>query len=93
MKAIALATERYDGKEPINVGSGMEISMSELASQIRGVVGYEGEIVWDSSRPNGQPRRCLDVSKAKSAFGWEAKTPFREGLKKTYDWYVNSLKG
>lgn len=89
-EAIALATKKYDGKDPINVGSGMEISMSELANQIREVVGHEGEIAWDKTKPNGQPRRCLDVSKAKSSFGWEAKTPFHEGLKKTYDWYVKN---
>jgi GDP-L-fucose synthase len=91
-EAISLATEKYEGKEPINIGSGMEISMSELANQIRVVVGYEGEIIWDKSKPNGQPRRCLDVSRAKSAIGWEAKTPFSEGLKKTYEWYVNNRK-
>ena len=91
-EAVSLATEKYEGKEPINIGSGMEISMSELANQIRDVVGYEGEIFWDKTRPNGQPRRCLDVSKARSAIGWEAKTPFHEGLKKTYEWYVKNRK-
>jgi len=87
-EAIAIATEKYESPEPINIGSGKEISMRDLAMEIKALVGYEGKIVWDDTRPNGQPRRCLDVSKAKKAIGWEAKTPFRDALATTYRWYV-----
>ena len=65
------------------------ITIKELAETIKALVGYEGEITWDTSRPNGQPRRCLDTVKAKEQFGFEAKTSLEEGLKKTYNWYVN----
>jgi len=72
---------------PVNVGSGMETTMRDLASIIKEVVGYDGDIIWDSSRPNGQPRRCLDVTKALGVLNWKARTPFFEGLKRTYDYY------
>jgi GDP-L-fucose synthase len=86
-EAFACAMERYDGDEPINIGTGREVTMGALADMISGVVGYEGSIHWDASRPNGQPRRQLDTSRAKEALGWQSKTPLEEGLRKTYEWY------
>ncbi len=86
-EAIVLAAERYDGAEPVNLGTGDEISIRELAELIGELTGYAGEIVWDSSRPNGQPRRKLDVSRAEALFGFTATTPFREGLARTVEWY------
>ena len=88
-EAITLATEQYNSSDPVNIGSGMEISIENLAEIISKAVGYPGKITWDKSKPNGQPRRRLDTSKAKKYFGFEAKTGFEEGLKKTIDWYVN----
>lgn len=85
--AFVSAMERYDGADPINVGTGIEISMMDLAEKIRKVVGFEGEIHWDSSKPNGQPRRCLDVSRAKERLLWEAKMGFDDGLARTYEWF------
>ncbi|NPA26295.1 MAG: GDP-L-fucose synthase [Chloroflexi bacterium] len=87
-EAIVEATEKYDGPEPVNIGTGEEISIRRLAETIAQMVGYEGDIVWDTTKPNGQPRRKLDTSRAKAYFGWEAKTPFEEGLRKTIDWYL-----
>ena len=87
-EAIALATERYDGSEPVNLGSGEEISIRELAELIAAEVGFRGEIVWDTTQPNGQPRRRLDVSRAERLFGFRAKHPFRDGLRQTVDWFV-----
>jgi len=84
---IVRALEFYDGSEPVNLGSGNEISIKDLISLIRELTGYKGEVVWDTSKPNGQPRRCLDVSRAKRLFGFEAKTGFRDGLKRTIEWY------
>lgn len=86
-KAIRLAVERYDSSEPINIGSGKEITIKDLAETIKRVVGYEGQIIWDTGKPNGQPRRCLDVSKAKDALGWTSSTSFEDGLKATYEWW------
>ena len=86
-KGIVAAAERYDGPEPVNLGSGMEISMRELASTIAEAVGFEGEVVWDTTKPNGQPRRCLDVSRAKEYFGWQAETSFDEGVRRTVEWW------
>lgn len=85
-EAIALATERYDGGEPVNIGSGTEITIKDLVGTIQNLCGFTGSLSWDASKPDGQPRRCLDVSRAK-AFGFEAKTPFVEGLKETIEWY------
>jgi dTDP-glucose 4,6-dehydratase/GDP-L-fucose synthase len=79
--------EHYDDPEPVNLGSGMEISIRELVETIREVVGFEGEVNWDTSKPDGQPRRRLDTSRAEERFGWEAETEFREGLERTVDWY------
>jgi dTDP-glucose 4,6-dehydratase/GDP-L-fucose synthase len=86
-EGIVEAMEHYDDPEPVNLGSGMEISIRELVETIREVVGFEGEVNWDTSKPDGQPRRRLDTSRAKERFGWEAETEFREGLERTVDWY------
>ena len=84
---LLLAAERYDGAEPVNLGTGAEISIRELAGLIAELTGFEGEIVWDASQPNGQPRRALDTSRARELFGFEAQTPLREGLERTIAWY------
>lgn len=86
-EGIVLATERYDGEEPVNLGSGMEISIRDLVATIARLTGFSGDIVWDTSKPNGQPRRCVDVSRAEREFGFRAWTPFEEGLKRTIEWY------
>jgi GDP-L-fucose synthase len=87
-EAIALATERYNGAEPVNIGIAKEVTIRELVDMIVKLTGFRGAVVWDPSKPDGQPRRCLDISKAKREFGFEAKTPLELGLKKTIDWYV-----
>ncbi len=89
-EAIVLAAERYDGGEPVNVGSGEEISIKALAELIMKLTNFPGEIKWDSSKPDGQPRRSLDVSKAEKEFGFKARMPFEEGLQKTIDWYLQT---
>ncbi len=89
-RGIVDAMEKYDKPEPINLGSGMEISIKDLAFKIADLMNYKGAIVFDTSMPNGQPRRMLDVSRAESEFGFKATTDFDEGLKKTIDWYVNA---
>jgi GDP-L-fucose synthase len=86
-EGIVLATERYDEAAPVNLGAGFEISMRDLAYKIKEAVGYQGEIEWDASRPNGQPRRMLDVSRAKEKFGFSARTSLDDGLRKTITWY------
>ena len=88
--AIALATEKYNGNEPVNIGAGKEISIKDLVRIIRDITEYQGEIVWDTERPDGQPRRCLDTSKAQREFEFEAKTPFEKGLKETIEWYIKT---
>jgi GDP-L-fucose synthase len=85
--AIIKATEKYDKPEPVNIGTGLEVTIKDLAYKIRDLVGFEGRIIWDASKPDGQPRRCLDVSKAEREFGFKAKTSFDEGLEKTIEWY------
>jgi GDP-L-fucose synthase len=87
-EAIALATERYDGPEPVNLGSGQEISIRELAELISSEVGFRGDIAWDTSQPNGQPRRRLDVSRAESLFGFRARRSFHDGVRQTIDWFL-----
>ena len=87
---LLLAAERYDGPEPVNLGTGVETSIRELAEIVAEVTGFSGEIVWDSSMPNGQPRRRLDTSRAERLFGFKARTPLREGLEKTVAWYRSS---
>ncbi|OGE30489.1 GDP-fucose synthetase [Candidatus Daviesbacteria bacterium RIFCSPHIGHO2_02_FULL_36_13] len=90
--AIVMAVEKYDGIEPINLGSSFEISIEVLANLIKKIVGFKGEIVWDKTKPDGQPRRKLDTSKAKKEFGFESKIPFEEGLTKTIEWYLSQEK-
>jgi GDP-L-fucose synthase len=89
-EAIAAATRLYDGPEPVNVGAGFEISIKDLSELIAGLMGFEGEIRWDLTKPNGQPRRCLDVSRAERAFGFRAKTDFHAGLERTLRWFRES---
>lgn len=88
-EAILLAAEHYDGDQPVNIGTGEEISIQSLAELIAELTGYTGEIRWDPQKPDGQPRRCLDVRKAKEYFGFEAKVSLKEGLRKTIEWYVS----
>lgn len=88
-EAIALATEKYNKSDPINIGSSFEISILELVNLISELVGYKGKIVWDTTKPDGQPRRKLDVSKAEKAFGFLSNTDFERGLRKTIEWYQN----
>lgn len=90
VEGILLATARYDGRDPVNLGSGMELSIRDLAVKIAEMTGFKGKVVWDTRQPNGQPRRCLDVDKAKREFGFKAATPFEVGLRKTIDWYLKS---
>jgi GDP-L-fucose synthase len=85
--AITLACERYDGEEPVNVGSGEELTVAALATLIAEKTGYRGAIRWDTSKPNGQPRRKLDVSRAAERFGFRASTPLAAGLEKTIEWF------
>ena len=91
-RAIVLATERYDKAAPVNLGAGREIKIRELVALIARLTGFEGEIVWDASKPDGQPRRCLDVSRAEREFGFRATTDFETGLKQTIEWYREQLK-
>jgi GDP-L-fucose synthase len=87
-EGVLLAAERYNVSDPVNLGSGYEISIQDLANLIARLTGFSGDIVWDAAYPDGQPRRALDVSKAESLFGFRAKTGFEEGLRRTIDWYV-----
>ena len=87
VEGLLLAAERYDGPEPVNLGTGVETSIRETAELVAEIVGFEGEIVWDASMPNGQPRRRLDASRAEELFGFKAATPLREGLERTAAWY------
>jgi GDP-L-fucose synthase len=87
VEGFLLAAERYDGPDPVNLGTGVETSIRRTAELVAEVVGFEGRIAWDTSMPNGQPRRSLDASRAKTLFGFEARTPLREGLEKTVAWY------
>jgi len=88
-EGIALAAERYDKPDPVNLGAGFEITVRDLATLIADLAGFEGEIAWDTAKPDGQPRRCLDVSRAEQEFGFRAKVDFREGLERTIAWYRN----
>jgi GDP-L-fucose synthase len=89
-EGIILATEKYNKADPLNLGSGKEITIKELVYLIAKLTEYRGKIVWDTSKPDGQPRRYLETSKAKKEFGFEAKTDFAEGLKRTIDWYLST---
>lgn len=92
-EGIILATEKYDKSEPVNLGSGFEISIKDLVNLIARLTGFGGQITWDTSKPDGQPRRCLDTSKAEREFGFKAKTGFEEGLRKTIEWYKKLYLG
>lgn len=89
---IVLAAERYDGPEPVNLGSGTEISVRQLARVVADAMGYQGEIMWDTDKPNGQPRRRLDTSRARKYFGFEAATGFIDGIRATVDWYRREVR-
>ncbi len=91
-QGIALATERYNESLPVNIGSGFEISIKDLAEKIAIMTGFTGDLVWDTSKPNGQPRRALDTTRAREKFGFTAQTDFDEGLQKTIDWYRSNRK-
>jgi GDP-L-fucose synthase len=91
-EALQLAGERYEAPEPVNLGTGEEISIRELAEVIAVETGFEGEIVWDTAKPNGQPRRKLDTSRAERHFGFRARTPFAEGIRKTVAWYREAVR-
>lgn len=90
--AVALASEHYDESCPVNVGTGTEISIRDLAHLISSLTGFDGRIIWDGSKPNGQPRRCLDTEKAQRLFGFKATTTLAEGLKRTIDWYLKNTE-
>lgn len=89
-EGILLATERYNDIAPVNLGSGSEISIEQLVELIARLVGFDGDIVWDTTKPDGQPRRRLDTTKAERLFGFKAMTTLEEGLKRTIDWYRNN---
>jgi GDP-L-fucose synthase len=84
---IVTAAEKYNGSEPVNLGSGYEISIKDLTEMIIRLTGFKGKLVWDTEKPNGQPRRGLDVSRAKEYFGWQAQVPFEEGIRRTIEWF------
>ncbi|MBI3650447.1 MAG: GDP-L-fucose synthase [Acidobacteria bacterium] len=86
-RAILLAAEHYNASEPVNIGAGFEIAIADLAARIAKLTGFTGEFVWNTTKPDGQPRRCLDISRAQALFGFTAEVPFDEGLKKTIEWY------
>jgi GDP-L-fucose synthase len=89
---LLLAATRYDGGDPVNLGTGVETSIRELAELIAELTGFEGELIWDTSMPNGQPRRQLDASRAKQLFGFHARTPLRDGLTRTIAWYRDAVE-
>jgi len=90
-RAIVLAAERYNGAEPVNIGAHREITIRELVTLIAELTGFTGELRWDATKPDGQPRRCLDTSRARELFGFTATTDFREGLRETIDWYRRTM--
>jgi GDP-L-fucose synthase len=90
---LVLAAERYDGPDPVNLGAAHEISIRELAELIADITGFEGTITWDTSKPNGQPRRSVDGGRARELFGFEARTPLREGIERTVTWYRSAVAG
>jgi len=89
-EAIVMAAEAYDKPDPVNLGAGHEISIRDLVTLIKELVGYQGEIKWDTTKPDGQPRRCLDTTRAWMEFGWRAKTPFQVGLQRTIEWFIET---
>ena len=90
-EGILLAAEKYNGSEPVNLGSGMEISIKDLVTLIARLTGFEGELIWDTTKPNGQPRRRLDVERAGREFGFKARVNFEEGLRRTIEWYKTQM--
>jgi len=90
-EGIVLAAEKYDKPDPVNIGAGFEITIKDLAELIAKLTGFKGKLRWDPSKPDGQPRRCLDVSRAEREFGFRARTTFEEGLRRTIDWYRESI--
>lgn len=91
-EGVVLAAEKYDGPEPVNLGVGSEVTIRELVTMVAGATGYRGEVRWDESKPDGQPRRALDTSRARERFGFSAKTPFAEGLRETVAWYESARR-
>jgi GDP-L-fucose synthase len=91
-EGILLASENYNKSDPVNLGSGVEISIRDLVTFIARLTEFKGKITWDTTKPNGQPRRALDTTKASDKFGFTAKMPLKEGLKETVAWYLNSIK-
>jgi GDP-L-fucose synthase len=91
-ESIVLATEKYDRPEPVNIGSGMEIAIRDLVTLIAELTGFDGRIVWDATKPDGQPRRCLDTSRAQKEFAFKAKTELREGLRRAIEWYLDQRR-
>jgi GDP-L-fucose synthase len=91
-EGIASAADSYDDPEPVNLGSGQEIAVADLAGLIRDACGYRGELRWDPSKPDGQPRRCVDTSRARERFGFVARTSLRDGLRETVEWYEHQLR-
>ncbi len=90
-EGILIAAEKYNKPDPVNLGGGVEISIRDLVTLIARLTGFGGEVVWDESKPDGQPRRCLDTSRAEREFGFKAKVTFEEGLRRTIEWYRNSI--
>ena len=86
-EGILLAAEHYEGNLPVNLGTGKEVTIRDLATMIAAEASFTGRILWDTAKPNGQPRRCLDVSRAKALFGFQSKHTLRQGLKKTMEWF------
>jgi GDP-L-fucose synthase len=91
-EGILLATERYDRSEPVNLGAGFEISIQDLAEKIARLTGFSGRLVWDAAQPDGQPRRCLDVTRAEQEFGFRAQIGFEQGLQQTIAWYRQNYR-
>jgi GDP-L-fucose synthase len=91
-EGLILAAERYNKSEPVNLGAGFEISIKDLAEKIAALTGFTGRLVWDASKPDGQPRRCLDTARAEHEFGFRARIGFDEGLQQTIDWYKHEFK-
>ena len=87
VEGLALAAERYDGADPVNLGTGEEIAIRELAALVAELTGFAGEISWDTAKPNGQPRRRLDTTRAEALFGFRARVPLRDGIERTVAWY------
>jgi GDP-L-fucose synthase len=91
LRGILTAAEKYNKPDPVNLGAGFEISIKDLVALIAKLSGFRGKIAWDSTKPDGQPRRMLDVTRAEKEFGFKAKTKFEEGLKKTIEWYISTV--